>query len=80
MTAGGISGVITWFASYPFDTLKTIIQGEKRKMRQLEAYRLVMKQSGMAGLFLGLKPALIRAYFSNAIIFYTNDLCHYYLD
>ncbi len=80
MIAGGISGVVTWFASYPFDTIKTMIQGEKEKMTQNYAFRKVLNQSGINGLFVGLKPALIRAFFTNAIIFYSNNLCHYYLD
>jgi solute carrier family 25 carnitine/acylcarnitine transporter 20/29 len=80
MTAGGISGVVTWAISYPFDTLKTIIQGQKVKMTQLQAFKIVQAERGIAGLFDGLKPALIRAYFANAIIFYTNEICHCYLD
>jgi solute carrier family 25 carnitine/acylcarnitine transporter 20/29 len=80
MMAGGISGVLTWLASYPFDTIKTIIQGEKEKITQKLAFRRVINQNGISGLFVGLKPALVRAFFANGIVFYSNELFHYYLD
>ena len=83
--AGGLAGVATWFISYPFDTLKTIIQtyeGGSKSLTQIEAYRKVARDSNtlILGLFKGLSPTLIRAFFVNAVIFYTNDLCHEIFD
>jgi hypothetical protein len=83
MLLGGMTGVVTWFVSYPFDPLKTKIQiNTEGKMSQLEAYKILKQETGnsLQCLYKGLSPTLLRAFFVNAVIFYTNDLCHLLLD
>jgi solute carrier family 25 carnitine/acylcarnitine transporter 20/29 len=77
--AGGVSGVMSWLITYPFDTLKTVIQtqNQERYLKQIEAYSLISKEtnSKFYCIFKGLTPTLIRAFIVNAVIFYTNELC-----
>jgi solute carrier family 25 carnitine/acylcarnitine transporter 20/29 len=80
--AGGIGGIAAWVVSYPFDTLKTIIQGKNRAnlSTQLQAYQYVVAKSGHAGLFRGLVSVINRAFYCNAIIFWTNEKTHLFTD
>ncbi len=84
MFAGGLAGLSAWFSTYPFDTLKTIIQGnsDKRTLTQLEAYIILRKRtnSNFTCLYNGLSACLIRSFYTNAVIFYTNELCQNYLN
>ena len=84
MFAGGFTGVISWLITYPFDTLKTIIQTSNKKvtLTQMEAYKILSKEtnSRIMSLYKGLFPTLVRAFFTNAVIFYTNDKCHNIFD
>jgi solute carrier family 25 (mitochondrial carnitine/acylcarnitine transporter), member 20/29 len=84
MFAGGLTGVLTWFITYPFDTLKTVIQTDydKKTLSQLEAYKKLVRENNSRFfiLFKGLTPTLVRAFFSNAVIFYTNEMCHSILE
>ena len=68
---------------YPFDTIKTIIQVQslsERTMTQLEAFKMVLNDSGVNGLFKGLMPCIIRAFITNAVIFYSNEVIHQVAD
>jgi solute carrier family 25 (mitochondrial carnitine/acylcarnitine transporter), member 20/29 len=78
LMAGGLSGVITWFLTYPFDTLKTFIQtypGDKT-LKQWDAYKLLTYNcdNKMEIMFKGLEATLIRAFLVNAVIFYVNEI------
>ncbi len=84
MLAGGLSGALTWLITYPFDTLKTIIQTNynKNTLSIKEAYLINVKSTDtkIMGLFKGLGPTLVRGFYCNAVIFYTNEICHRVLD
>jgi solute carrier family 25 carnitine/acylcarnitine transporter 20/29 len=80
MMAGGISGILAWGVSYPFDTMKTIIQGRDGEIKQYALLKELVCNSGINSLFKGLSPALVRAFFVNAAVFYLNEILHLYLD
>lgn len=84
LLAGGLTGVLSWFITYPFDTLKTVIQTDynNKTLSQLEAYKKLVREnnSRIIILFKGLTPTLIRAFITNAVIFYTNEICHTILE
>jgi solute carrier family 25 carnitine/acylcarnitine transporter 20/29 len=84
MLAGGLAGVCAWLSTYPFDTLKTIIQvnTDKKTLTQLEAFNILKKNtnSNFISLYNGLSPTLFRSFYTNAVIFYSNELCQNYLN
>lgn len=90
MFAGGLAGVATWGATYPFDTLKTLIQtrlsnqanNSEKTLTQFEAYKFLRAEtaSNVTCLFNGVTVSLVRAFIWSAVIFYTNELSHKYLD
>jgi solute carrier family 25 carnitine/acylcarnitine transporter 20/29 len=84
MFAGGVSGVVSWLVTYPFDILKSIIQIDKRNptLTQREAYILLKNQPDYSTkrLFKGLGPTLTRAFYSNAVLFYVNEIGQNYFN
>lgn len=84
MFAGGIAGILSWILTYPFDTLKTIIQVNdgNKTLTQLEAYYHLVNQtnSSFKSLFKGLCPTILRAFITNSVIFYTNEMCLDYMN
>ena len=58
---------------FPFDPMKTIIQNEDRLISQYEAFQTIIKNNGYNGLYKGLIPLTIRAFYINGIIFLIND-------
>tara|TARA_B100000401_G_C52803952_1_gene720117 strand:+ start:17 stop:667 length:651 start_codon:yes stop_codon:yes gene_type:complete len=63
--SGGICGMSSWLFTYPLDTIKTRMQSNSSKS---------FKQAILIGnLFKGLNICLIRAFFVNAIGFYTYE-------
>jgi solute carrier family 25 carnitine/acylcarnitine transporter 20/29 len=75
--SGGIAGVIAWGASYPFDTVKTVIQTlPSDAPRKHFEIMLQMKRIYKEGnLFRGLTTTLIRAWYVNAFIFWGYEQC-----
>ena len=69
--------MITWGSTYPFDTVKTIMQGSKcgENLKQMEVFNTLIYNYGIVSLYKGLTTTLIRAFFTNAVIFYVNELC-----
>lgn len=70
--AGGITGMVCWACTLPGDVLKSRVQiaPEGIYPRGLrDAFRQLMKQEGVAGLFKGVVPVMIRAFPANAGIF-----------
>ncbi|KAI8915812.1 mitochondrial carrier domain-containing protein, partial [Gorgonomyces haynaldii] len=72
--AGGFAGVIGWASTYPFDVIKTRIQGATndpnyRNMRT--AFATVVKNEGYGVFFRGLGACSLRAFPTNAATFYT---------
>lgn len=66
--AGGISGMLAWTSSYPFDMIKTKIQsGDIMKIK--DALSTIYKTKGIRGLFKGYFPTILRAFPVNATCF-----------
>lgn len=80
LISGAVSGVLSWFSTYPFDVLKTKIQAQRiytpqcyaeRKYRGLiHTSMICYKEEGFMVFFRGLNAAMIRAIPTNAFIFF----------
>jgi hypothetical protein len=61
--------------------MKTIIQSDiDVKHKQYVLFKKIQHEAGILSLFKGLSTTLLRAFFTNAVIFYLNEICHIYLD
>ncbi|VEN43719.1 unnamed protein product [Callosobruchus maculatus] len=69
LCAGGVAGVFTWAISYPVDVLKTRMQVDSRYKSSYDCLKKSLKADGVACLFQGLTPTLIRAFPVNAVTF-----------
>nr|CAH7722292.1 unnamed protein product [Callosobruchus chinensis] len=69
LCAGGVAGVFTWAISYPMDVLKTRMQVDSRYKSSYDCLKKSLKADGVACLFQGLTPTLIRAFPVNAVTF-----------
>ncbi|KAM0417137.1 hypothetical protein ACHAPT_012844 [Fusarium lateritium] len=63
---GGIAGEAIWLLTYPFDVIKSKMQtdgfgAEKRYRNMREAFRVTWRIGGVAGMFEGIGPTLLRA-------------------
>ncbi|CAH0020796.1 unnamed protein product [Clonostachys rhizophaga] len=61
--AGALAGIITVYATMPFDTIKTRMQGlsaARGKKGTLQFLRLIYHESGVTGLWKGTTPRLLR--------------------
>lgn len=68
LIAGALAGVAFWPVVLPMDCLKSRYQtGSYKNMGQV--YTELMKEEGMAGMFRGIKPAMIRSAPANAVSF-----------
>jgi solute carrier family 25 carnitine/acylcarnitine transporter 20/29 len=78
--AGGIAGIVSWLNCYPFDPIKTLIQttNNDKTLTQYQAYKIIVNERGVKGLFRGINPVLFRAFFVHSIVFYTNGLFRKY--
>jgi len=71
LTAGGLAGMACWTVGIPADVLKSRYQTapEGKYSGLPDVYRALIKEEGHAGLFRGLRPALLRAFPANAACF-----------
>jgi solute carrier family 25 carnitine/acylcarnitine transporter 20/29 len=71
VAAGGLAGMACWTVGIPFDVVKSRYQTapEGKYSGIAEVYRALIKEEGYAGLFRGLRPALMRAFPANAACF-----------
>jgi len=65
---GAVAGVITVFATQPFDTIKTRTQSAKGASTS-EAFRSIYRELGMRGYWKGSTMRLSRLVFSGGIVF-----------
>jgi solute carrier family 25 carnitine/acylcarnitine transporter 20/29 len=68
LLAGGFAGVANWIIAIPFDTIKTRWQTAPAGAYTglADVFRTTVEKEGVAALFRGLSPALLRAFPSNA--------------
>jgi len=70
--AGGIAGAVGWFLSFPFDCVKSNIQGlpfvkgGAPPPTAREVARSLLRQKGLAGLYSGVLPSITRAFLVSA--------------
>lgn len=82
LVAGGCAGLACWVSGYPFDTLKSIYQGEPVDKRvsflpsgdAARIARQVYGRSGVIGFYAGLGSIMGRAILGNAAGFYVWNL------
>lgn len=79
--AGGISGAVGWFISFPLDCIKSNIQGKsitlgtsiKTKIKVHSVALELVKQYGIFGLYGGILPSVIRAFIVSSSRFATYE-------
>ncbi|KAL4769815.1 mitochondrial carrier domain-containing protein [Aspergillus nidulans var. acristatus] len=72
VVAGAVAGVVTVYATMPFDTLKTRLQaldGRQRYSGTLDCLRSIVSSEGVAVLWRGTTPRLARLSISGAVSF-----------
>ncbi len=70
---GGLTGVFYWMAIFPLDLMRTrVIADPSLTMRS--QLSLVLAAYGVRGMYAGLLPTLIRAFFTNAVFMTTFGL------
>jgi solute carrier family 25 carnitine/acylcarnitine transporter 20/29 len=70
--AGGLSGGVGWFVSFPLDSVKGIIQAgalESRPQAASSVARQVLQTKGLFGLYRGLAPSITRAFLVSSVRF-----------
>ncbi len=77
--AGGCSGALAWMASFPFDLVKSRVQGrdlaavDPQNQSPLSVARTVLRDRGCLGLYVGIVPSLARAFLVSATRFSVYD-------
>ena len=71
LVAGGIAGIISWMPTYPFDTIKTRMQGdgfgkEQKFKNVLHCYKYTISGQGPSILYRGFGSCIYRAFVVNA--------------
>ena len=78
MTAGGFAGMISWTLCFPFDVAKSRIQAEALKKSPnykglVDCLTKSVKSDGVRVLFKGFVPFQMRAFPTNAVLFYAYE-------
>lgn len=76
--AGGLTGIVSWLAIFPLDSLKSIQQTESLDHKKYSGYtsmvQTVLKEQGVAKLYRGLGVCLLRSFPVNAVTFMLYNL------
>ncbi|TPX41254.1 hypothetical protein SeMB42_g05651 [Synchytrium endobioticum] len=72
LVAGGLAGILAWVVTYPFDRLKTLQQSRDTTKPSgiFKGLRIIAQTEGPRGLFAGFGPTALRAFPTNAAIFF----------
>ena len=78
LASGGIAGLISQTASYPLEVIRRRMQvsgavGDGHRMRLRETARLIFREKGMRGFFVGLTIGYVKIIPMSAISFYTYE-------
>lgn len=63
--AGGLSGAIAWFISFPLDCVRAGVQGRRDLMDKghaVQVFRDLIVTKGVKGLYSGVVPSIVRAF------------------
>ena len=75
LIGGGFSGMICWLVSYPFDVVKSRLQGDGVEGNEykgtMDCFRKTYRTAGISGFFKEITPTLVRAFPVNATIWIT---------
>lgn len=80
LLAGGCGGLAMWSFALPMDALKTRVQASSKSMSLATALSEILKSRGVAGLYVGIGPALARAFPANAACFACKEFTKQQLD
>jgi ornithine carrier protein len=75
LASGAVAGMMLNVIPYPLDTAKSVLQtlqlpaGSSKPLGIVDAMKLIVEVEGVAGLYRGISPALIRAVPANAAVF-----------
>ncbi|KAJ5273689.1 hypothetical protein N7478_008814 [Penicillium angulare] len=72
LVAGALAGIVTVYATMPFDSIKTRLQavdGNQRYRGSVDCFRTVITQEGVSALWRGTTPRLVRLSVSGALGF-----------
>lgn len=80
LTCGGLAGVISWISTFPFDVVKSRLQadgnhGNYRYSGLVDCAVKSYRAEGVGVFTRGLLPTVVRAFPSNAAIFYVYSFC-----
>ena len=80
ITAGGLTGIMSWTVSFPVDVIKTRLQmdgvnGQQQYRGMMDAFRKSIHRDGWAVLTRGLGTTAARAFPCNAVIFPVVEIC-----
>ena len=72
--AGGLAGMLSWAATFPFDVIKSLMQADGNDGKFVykgarDCFVKTYRTGGIGLLFAGLVPSLLRAFPTNGIIF-----------
>lgn len=85
MLAGGLGGIASWLVTYPFDVVKTVIQGQSIE-KEIKFYSIReiflrhYKTEGYGFFFKGLNATILRAFPTNAMTFFAYSTVMRYLE
>ncbi|KAI9366282.1 mitochondrial carrier [Pilaira anomala] len=78
MTAGAVGGIGYWVFSYPLDVVKSVVQNQEKPPRGLyviSVLKQIHARDGMAGLFRGFTPTVLRSIPAAGATFTAYELC-----
>ena len=67
--AGGFGGICLWTSIFPFDVVKSRIQVESSREKLLTVLLRIARNEGIAGLYKGLTPTLLRTFPATGALF-----------
>lgn len=74
LMAGGLSGFAAWAPSYPQDVIKSCYQNDQRYKSYGEVIKTLLKTTGPRAFFVGVAPAMVRAFPANAATFFAYEM------
>mmetsp|Transcript_5109 Transcript_5109/g.8764 ORF Transcript_5109/g.8764 Transcript_5109/m.8764 type:complete len:313 (+) Transcript_5109:211-1149(+) len=81
LSAGGFAGVANWMVAIPPDTIKSRLQTapEGKYSGFMDVYRELMAKEGIAALYRGVAPVMVRAFPANAACFFGVEVARSFL-